>query len=163
MFSLDVWTPQSQSHPQSSFIPTTTTNGSTTNDNNNNVSIAGGGGGIAGGGGGGRGGGGEGGGWGYLEEVRILTGSKDHQVCVSRLAMKKSSTTSNNTSGGSGGSSSGGNNSSSSSSGGSMSMSLPSSIDGIVVERVFDSLHRGVVKCVHWRPGHGGPVTNNDI
>ena len=108
------------------------------------------------------------GGW-FLDDVRIVTGSKDHQVCVSRLSTKppsasgssssssssrgSSTSSSNGTSGGNSGDSSSANGNSGSGNSG----STPS-FDGIVVERMFDSLHRGVVKCVHWQPSHAGQV-----
>ena len=68
-----------------------------------------------------------------------------------------SSTSSSSSSRGSSTSSRSGNSGSSSSSGSGNSWNIPS-FDGIVVERVFDSLHRGVVKCVHWQPSHAGQV-----
>ena len=103
-------------------------------------------GGVGGGGGGGSGdGGGGGGGYeGYLGDVRVLTGSKDRQVCVSRIHLDVSSSSSSSSSSGSG--------SGSGSRGGVTSAPGASGTAGvgIVVDRAFDSLHTGVVKCVCW-------------
>jgi len=74
--------------------------------------------------------GGSGGSAAWVDGVRVLTGSKDRQVCVSRLHTSSSA----------------------------------SSSSSFVVDRAFDELHSGVVKCVHWADadtlggGGGGQV-----
>jgi WD40 repeat protein len=88
--------------------------------------------GSSGSGGDSGGSGGSGGSAAWADGVRVLTGSKDRQVCVSRLHASSSSSSSSSSS--------------------------------FVVDRAFDELHSGVVKCVHWADadtlggGGGGQV-----
>ena len=95
---------------------------------------------------------------GYLEGVRVLTGSKDRQVCVSRLRPDGGS----NVRGG-GSSSSSGSTGSSSSSGANAMYKGSGSGSGsvgvsIVVDCTYDALHTGVVKSVCWSTEPGGWV-----